>query len=321
MKQNGKAWVRKFNIYLLFAILLVCTGCGVPAKQEGKAVYSFTDITGTTIEMTGPPQRIVSLGLNDDELLLDLVAPERIAALTTTADDAGISAVADKAKLVKGRVQTANVESVLQCQPDLVLMPDWLNVVILKQVRATGVKVYVHNTPKTMEEIKAVVADISKVVGEEEKGRLLVAQMDKRLQAVKTKTNAIPPEKRKKLLALSFMGPMGIKGSSFDDMCKYANIINGIAGLDIPANSTFSEEQMLVINPDIILIPSWDYGGTRNTGEFKASVLNNPAYQGIKAIKNKDIIQLQDKYLYSTSHYAVQAVEDLAKATYPEYMQ
>lgn len=309
------------NMAILLACLVVflCSGCGIKAESEkAKAAYSVTDATGAVLEFTEKPQRIVSMGIGSDEILLELVAPERIAALTYLADDEGISSVTAKAKNIKGRVQRNNLEAVLACAPDLVIVPDWGGIDFVGQLRSAGTKVYVHKTPNTMQEIKANIAELAAVVREEEHGRRLQQQIDDRLATIWSKVGKIKPEVRKKIVALSFMGPMGIKGSSFDDMCHYANVINVVENLDVPKNAVFSEEQMLLLDPDIILVPSWDYSGTKNTGEFKRQIMTNEAYQGIKAIRNHQVVQVHDKYLYSTSQYAVNAVEELASVSYPE---
>lgn len=306
-------------ILLVCTVLLLCSGCGIKAENDkSKPAYRVTDATGTVVEFTGKPQKIVSMGTGSDEILLALVAPERIAALTYLADDAGISAISEQAKAIKGRVQRNNLESILSYAPDLVIVPDWGGTDFVGQLRAANVKVYVHKTPNTLEDIKANIGELAGLVGEQERGQALQQQMDDRLAAIWAKVGKIKPEQRKKIIALSFMGPMGIKGSSFDDMCRYANIVNAIEHLDVPKNATFSEEQMLMLDPDIILVPSWDYSGTKNTGEFKRQVMTNEAYQGIKAIRSHQVVQVHDKYLYSTSQYAVNAVEELAEVSYPE---
>lgn len=309
------------NMMTLLACLmfLVCSGCGIKAESDkNKVVYSVTDVTGTVIEFSEKPKRIVSMGIGSDEILLELVEPERIAALTYLADDAGISSVSVKAQVIKGRVQRNNLEAILSYAPDLVVAPDWDGIGFVGQLRSARIKVYVHKTPNTMQEIKANIAELAAAVGEDEQGYLLQQQMDERLSAIWSKVGKIKSEQRKKIVALSFMGPMGIKGSSFDDMCHYANIINAVENLDIPRNAAFSEEQMLLLDPDIILVPSWDYSGTKNTGEFQRQIMTNEAYQGIKAIRNHQVVQVHDRYLYSTSQYAVNAVEELAAVSYPE---
>lgn len=234
------------NMMTLLACLmfLVCSGCGIKAESDkNKVAYSVTDVTGTVIEFSEKPKRIVSMGIGSDEILLELVEPERIAALTYLSDDAGISSVSIKAQVIKGRVQRNNLEAILSYAPDLVVVPDWDGIDFVGQLRSAGIKVYVHKTPNTMQEIKANIAELAAAVGEDEQGYLLQQQMDERLSAIWSKVGKIKPEQRKKIVALSFMGPMGIKGSSFDDMCHYANIINAVENLDIPRNAAFQKNR------------------------------------------------------------------------------
>ena len=197
------------NMMTLLACLmfLVCSGCGIKAESDkNKVVYSVTDVTGTVIEFSEKPKRIVSMGIGSDEILLELVEPERIAALTYLADDAGISSVSVKAQVIKGRVQRNNLEAILSYAPDLVVVPDWDGIGFVGQLRSAGIKVYVHKTPNTMQEIKANIAELAAAVGEDEQGYLLQQQMDERLSAIWSKVGKIKPEQRKKIVALSFMG-------------------------------------------------------------------------------------------------------------------
>ena len=95
---------------LLLALSVLCFGCSKPklAQPEGKPLYTLTDATGTKVSFTKKPERIVSLSISTDEILLDLVEPKRIVALTKYVDDEGISNATDKAKAVKSRVQAGN---------------------------------------------------------------------------------------------------------------------------------------------------------------------------------------------------------------------
>ncbi|MCQ4908324.1 hypothetical protein NE479_12285, partial [Phascolarctobacterium faecium] len=83
--------------------------------------------------------------------------------------------------------------------------------------------------------------------------------------------------------------------------CHYSNIIHYFDNLDIPITAAFSEVHMLLLDPDIILVPSWYYSGTKNTCEFQRQIMTNEAYQGIKSIGNHQVVQVHDRYLYSTS--------------------
>ena len=79
---------------LILILLAVClSGCGgiKPAqKNSGEIIYSVTDATGQKLSFYEKPQRIISMNVSVDEILLDLVDSKRIAALTYFADDPSI---------------------------------------------------------------------------------------------------------------------------------------------------------------------------------------------------------------------------------------
>lgn len=108
---NSRSMALLFKLLLALTMLsllsMLCFGCGKPklAEPEGKPIYTLTDATGTKVSFTKKPERIVSLSISTDEILLDLVEPKRIVALTKYVDDEGISNATEQAKAVKGRVQ------------------------------------------------------------------------------------------------------------------------------------------------------------------------------------------------------------------------
>ena len=142
-----------FLVCLLLCLLLA--GCGPQEKNtddSGKVLYTVTDATGTKLSFSEKPQRIVSLNVSADEILLDMVDSKRLAALSLLADDSGICSAGDKVKYVKGRAQGSNLESVLAMQPDLVIIPDY-TVEPIQGLRSAGLKVYVCHTPNNVQDI------------------------------------------------------------------------------------------------------------------------------------------------------------------------
>ena len=304
------------------AAVLFMAGCGKSSEIEtpasGRGGYSVVDATKTRLDFEHKPQRIVSLGLSTDEVLLDMVEPDRIAALTYLADDAGISPAADKAVRVKGRVQSGSLESVLAQKPDLVLAPNWTDLNFVELLRGAGVNVYVYKTPTTVKEIKQTICELSNVVDERVAGGKIVAGMEKELAFVRAKVGNLDAEDRISVMALSYMGPFGAKGTTFDDICSYANVRNLVGEYDLPVNATFSQETLVRLDPELLLLPSWKYDNEQDPAKLRDEILQNPAYQSVDAIKNNRVVQLHDTYLYSTTHYIVFAIRELAEAAYPD---
>lgn len=314
--------MKKIFLALMLLATLLFTGCGPQelAKDDGKGetLYTVKDATGTELRFSKKPQRIVSLNVSADEILLDLLDGEtqRIAALSRLADDEGICGAGDKVKQVKGRAEATNLEAVLSYQPDLVIIPDYAMEPV-RGLRSAGMKVYVCHTPNTMPEILQYVREIGTAVGEEEKGRQMAEGLQKQLDDIREKALKAAGGKQQKVLALSFTGPLGMKGT-FSDVCHYAGVRNALEGVDIPYQSNLSEEKMLELNPDLILTPSWDYSKKGDPDDFRRRILENPTYKDMNAVKNKQVFKIHDNYLYSTSQYTVKAVEELAQLAYPE---
>lgn len=315
---------RMRQIAIAVAVLLVLClgllGCSRPdleKKETGKVLYTVTDFRGNKLDFMEKPRRIISLNSSVDEVLVELVPTDRIAALSILADDPGISCLGKKAEQVKGRVQGTNLEQVLALKPDLVIAPDYdLN--MLSGLKQAGVKTYVVHTPSDIPTTEAFIRHIGAAVGEPQKGDELALKMQKDLEAIRAKVDAaVPKDKRLKVLGLSFSGPLAQKGT-FSDICHYAGVTNALAHIDVPFESTISQELMLKINPDIIITPSWDYSHKGDPNVFRQGILDDPLYRDINAVKNNKVVMLHDNYLYSTSQYIVEAVRELAAAAYPE---
>ena len=319
----SRKYYPKFLVMLFLLTALVLGGCANSEQKSTKNVsekgYTVTDATGKKISFAESPKRIVSLSSSADEILLDMLPPERIAALTNLADDPGICSTTEKAKAVKQRVQSKNVETILALNPDLVLMPDWLGAEKIQGFRDVGIKVYVYKTPVTLADIQNSVREIASVVDAREQGDKLVLAMQEKLDGVQQKLKKLPADKKQVVVPLSLMGAFGGKGTTFDDICNYANVTNGISAAGIDKNAVIAKEKIVEINPDAFILPTWDFGKSGDAKNFINETMNDPALQTVKAIKNNRLIQIHDAYLYSISHYAANAVDEIARAVYPEY--
>ena len=51
---------------------------------------------------------------------------------------------------------------------------------------------------------------------------------------------------------------------------------------------------------------------------FARELMEDPAYRNVKAVKNRKMVYVSDRYRYVASHHIVDAVENIAYAVYPE---
>ena len=303
---------------LLSCCLLLLGGCSNKQPDIAKTGYEVQDSQGYVLQLSHKPNRIVSLSLGTDEILAELVPLERILALTYLADDPGISNVTEQAKLVPTKVK-ANPETIIALHPDVVFIADWQPIELIQILREAGIPVYVYRTPQTVNDVKSVVREIARVVGEEQAGQQMVGQMENQLLMVQKSLEKVSPEERKTVVLFSLMGGIGGKGSLFDDICQSAGVINGASKVGVGKNDTMSKEQVVEAKPDVFIMPMWDYSGKTDVNQYKSEVQADPAFQTLTAIKQQQLVTIPDRHLSCTSQYIVQGIADVAKAAYPQY--
>ena len=306
-------------LFLATVLLLLFAGCGNGARVEsdGDVFYRGVDDDGTEIVLRERPHHIVSLGLSTDEILLSLASPEQIAALTSYADDPGLCSMTEAAQAVSVKIKDKSPESVLALDPDLVLVTDGVSKELADSLRDLGISVYVFHTPKRIDGIFAHIETIGQMIGQEENAAALIAEKRALLAEVEGRVGDIPEEKRPIVVAFAFSGVFGRKDGLFDDMCRHASLRNGAAMVGLTAETSVSMEQVVALNPDVFLLPTWSAEG-KTTEEFRDKLRRDPLFLHVKAVKENHLYVVPDYYRYSASQNAVNGVYALARAVYPE---
>ena len=284
---------------------------------EKDAFYRGVDDDGTEIVLRERPHHIVSLGLSTDEILLSLASPEQIAALTSYADDPGLCSMTEAAQAVSVKIKDKSPESVLALDPDLVLVTDGVPKELADSLRDLGISVFVFHTPKRIDGIFAHIETIGQMIGQEENAAVLIAEKRALLADVERRVGDIPKEKRPIVVAFAFSGVFGRKDGLFDDMCRHASLRNGAAMVGLTAETSVSMEQVVALNPDVFLLPTWSAEG-KTTEEFRDKLRRDPLFLHVKAVQENHLYVVPDYYRYSASQNAVNGVYALARAVYPE---
>ncbi|MHC1758110.1 MAG: ABC transporter substrate-binding protein [Negativicutes bacterium] len=308
--------------YLLSALIyLALCGCaaavGPKSAADPATAYAVTDSQGVIIKLQRKPQRVLSVNIAADEILIGLLPPTRIVALSYLAEESGISHIIEEAKKVPVKVR-AQTEPIVALQPDLVMVPDWLPAEFPLALRDAGLTVYIFKTAGSIDDVRRNIREFAHVMGESAQGEELVAKMDAELHALTAKLKRIPDAERVTVARVSNMGGSGGAGTSFDDICRHAGVRNAgaLAGLDKTGNLT--QEQLVQIDPDIFLLPTWDFSNKTDMEKIRSEIQGSPAMQTIKAVRNGRLVQVPDRDLFCTSQFIVQAVRGVAMAAYPQ---
>ena len=328
--------VRKFFTLFLFSFFLISallSGCSpspqsqsssktnaAQSKQETNTTgsYSVTDLTGTKVTFPSKPKRILTFAMYTDQIVLGLVTSDHLVGINTLMDDPVLSNVVPIAKRITKKIGDPGAEEVLSMKPDVVIVSDWTQAEKIQSMRDLGLKVVSVKSPETIQDAKEAVSQVAAAIGEPEKGKQLIGMMDKKLAEIREKTSKIKPEQRKNIVLLSLMTAYGGAGCAYDDACREANVINGIAAAGLKTGQQLTKEMLIKINPDIMLMPVYNDRGNYDTQAFIDSYLKDPSLRTVKAIKEKQLIYPREQFIYNCSQDIVYCVQEIARVAYGE---
>lgn len=293
---------------------------GLALAQSAGWPRTVTDDMGNAIKLAKKPQRIVSVTLPTDEILLSLVSKDRIVAVTGFSTDPAVSNVASQVADIPTKLPQLNVEVITSLAPDLVFVADWSDAGSVSQLRNAGLAVYQFKSPVSIKQIEDGILHIAASVGEEQAGQQLVQGMESRLAAVARKVSTLPASARLTVIDYNTYGTASGVGSSWDEIVRLAGLKNAVGDLtaDQYGSVPLSREKLLTVDPDILMLPSWVYGDPKGSDAFYTSIVNDPALRGLKAVKEGRVHRMPESIKTSTSQYIVAAVEDLARYAYPD---
>ena len=291
---------RLFFLVLIVLAVVYCSGCaGNIDKQNGvaeKESYVVQDVRGKKLSFAAKPQRIISLYVYGDEVLLGLVDHKRIAGLSKWVYDDSLSMGTEEAKDVP-QIAESNPEAILALKPDLVLLPNSTKQEQITSLEDVGIKVFVYPAASRLSNIPDTIRAMGDAVGERKQAEKLIAAMQKKISAVEAKVQKMQPENRKKGLLFLRFGAIGGKGIIFNDIMIAAGIEdcyeearNALA--DKPGTSRIlSKEEVVQANPDYIIIGTWSQGGAYKTGNAQLDELySDPALATVTAVKKKQLL-------------------------------
>jgi iron complex transport system substrate-binding protein len=197
------------------------------------------------------PQRIMSLKICTDALLLDLVAPSRIASVTFLAHEKAALKYWPQAAGVPVNHNTA--EEILATRPDLILTDTFTAPSLRPLLARSGARVVEVPPAESFEQIRAVTRMVAAAVGEQARGEALVARMDGELRAMAAQR----PAHRLTVAGWGGGGYVPGSGGLFDAMLAEV----GARNVETGPFGYYDVETLIAKNPDA-LVYAETYSGT-----------------------------------------------------------
>ncbi len=316
---GGSTTLSRWRRLWLLSLVALAIGCGgqtAPRSQratQGPAAPGFPvtmeDAQGVSVTVERRPERIVSAAPVVTEILFAVGAGNRVVAVS---DQCNYPPEVKQLPRIGGFF-SPSVERALAARPDLVVgsrgnPPDFL-----AAMRGSGCPVYTID-PKTLDDIYDVIGKVSRLVGEEESGERLVAEMKARLAAVAAKLKDVPESRRPTAFIFLQVEPIWTAGAGTfqDDAIRAAGARNAAGRLH--GFTAFGGESLMAADPDYIILSTMDGDPDR----MKREVTANPVYRELSAVKAGRIIVLDGDEIMRPGPRVVDAVEALARELYPE---
>jgi len=218
------------------------------------------------------PQRIVSLNLCADQLVLALADRSQIAGLTRNAMDREMSAEAGKAHGL--RILGTSAEEILGIAPDLVVGMPARRSAAIGVLKGQDYRMVDLKSANTLEDIFTSIRDAATAVGHPARGEALIALMRQDLARI--------PKRGGGKVAAYYQrrGYMTGTGTLIDDLMTHMGLVNLAAKLGKPALSQVSLEEMVAAQPDYIIVES----ATDEVTDQGTEMLHHPALRDIPRI-------------------------------------
>lgn len=214
------------------------------------------------------PQRIVSLNLCTDLMLLQMVEPSRIAALSHLAAEAQYSPLWQQAQALPRHSGLA--EEVIALEPDLILAPAHMRGARPLLARA-GYPIAEVALAQNLGDIYSATREIGRLTGNEAEAEQLVSQLQRRVSQSQAQHRSLD----KQALVYAPNGHTAGKNTFKNEILKVAGYRNTAAELGIQYYGNLSIEQVLYAQPDLIIIDD----STENQASLAQKFTAHPVMQ------------------------------------------
>ncbi len=247
-------------------------------------VLCFFCAVGSAAEATQTPQKIASVNLCTDQLLLMLADSTQIATVSDLSLEHNSSFMADAAS--RHQINHGRAEEILAVKPDLIVAGQYAPRGLLELLAKLGYRIERFPLTSNISEIKENIRKMARLVGAQARGELMIQRMEKRIAKIESQQ---PSEKP----TAAFYQPNGY--TSGTDTLQHAALVaagwenvmskTGMSGYgDVPL------ERLLLLEPGQLFTSSYAPG----TDSLAQRELHHPVLK--RMTQGRPIINIGYKY-------------------------
>ena len=289
----SKAWG------LMVAVVVLSTA-PTGATLAGAPVGAPAPIPTETVK--GKPQRIVSMNLCTDQLVLLLAERDRIASISYLAFDPEIS---HHALLAQGlHANHGQAEEILPLRPDLILAGTYTTRATTTLLRRFGHRILTLDPASGFADIHDNIRRVGKALGEAPKAERIIYDFDRRLADVRRRSS--PGRLAPRTIVLQPRGMTTGPGSLVDGILRAAGLRNLSADLGVTGMGFLPLERLIAARPDLLVVAA----RTAERPSLTHQALHHPAHAALGDARRIEL----PASLWTCGGPPAEAVARLAKA-------
>lgn len=217
------------------------------------------------------PQRVVSINLCSDQLLLLLGAPSQITSISYLARDPNASWIAERA----GRfpVNHASLEEIIGLHPDLILSGAYTDTLLRRALKQLGYRVESIPLATSIAGIRDNIRRVAALIGRKSQGERLIADLDTRLAKLRQHRFS----RRPRALFYQPNGYTAGDGTLQDEALRLAGWENLAVKLGIQGYAPIDLESLLLAQPEQFFTSPYA-PGTQSLAQHR---LRHPALRAV----------------------------------------
>ena len=301
-------------IFSIFMIILVACSDQQNPINPTPAPMVFTDGLGRTVILPEPARRVVSLAPSISESLFAIGAGEQ---LVGRDEFSNYPAEVSNLPSVGGSFSDYNYEAIVDLNPDLVLAAEINTSEQVKSLEDLGLTVYLVANPTSLDGMYDSLDTLARLTGHQAEASVLIENLKKRVVSIERKLsgNEQRPSVFYELDSTDPNAPYTAGPGTFID-----TLINMAGGKNVGATledqyGQISIEELLVQNPDIILLGDSAYGVTPE------SVGQRSGWKTLGAVQNGKVYPFNDDLVSRPGPRLVDGLEALAAIIHPDLLK
>jgi len=317
--------VKRNFLYLICILImssLVFFGCASrpqeqpPVVQPNLDYLHIMDDNGRTVLLTKKPQRIAVLSTS----FLDVLYGVGGEAIGRPSSKTFAMFPASQMAGELGFVYNINAEQLLSLQPDLVIGFQGIHEKLIPILESSKIPIIMLKM-KTYDDVLAKIKLLGDIVGTQPTAQNIIDNMQMKMNGIMAK---LPAHSKKVVILHATAKNVTVElessiAGNIAKMLRIKNIAVGSQSLDSdPEIAPYSLEKLVEGDADAILVVTMGNVADIET-RMKADIGSNPAWAGLRAVKNGQIFFLPSELFQLNPGIRFhEAVEYMAKVVYPE---